>query len=84
MCLSIIPYVSFSECYSIIINRGICEPGHGKEVVDGIDAIEKFYIYHLMSNFQLPGSKKFDSQILMNSCTQKIMSVWPKNLQKSV
>ena len=47
-----------SQCYSIIIDRGIIAPGHGKEVVNVINAIYKSYIYQLMSNFQLPGSKK--------------------------
>ena len=45
--------------------------GYGKELVDGINAIVKRYMYKLMSNFQLPGSKTFDSQILMHSCTPK-------------
>ena len=51
--------------YSVIIYRGISSPGHEKEVVNGINAIDKCYIYQLMSNVQLAGSKKFDSQIIM-------------------
>ena len=61
----------FPQFYSIIIDRVICAPGHGKEVVNGLNAIEKRYIYQLTSNVQLPGSKQFDSKILMYSCTQK-------------
>ena len=34
-----------SPCYSVIIDRGISEPGNGKEVVDGINSIDKCYIY---------------------------------------
>ena len=49
-----------SRCYSIIIDRGIFSRGHGKEVVDGLNAVDKsyiyIYIYQLMSNVQLPGS----------------------------
>ena len=45
-----------SQCYSIIINIGTIAPGHGKGAVDGINAIDKRYIYHLMSKVQLPGS----------------------------
>ena len=59
-----------SQCYSVIIDRSISEPGHVREVVHGINVIDKRYIYHLMSNVQLTGSKPFDSQILMHSCTQ--------------
>ena len=58
------------QYYSVIINRGISELGHGKEVLDGINAIDKRYIYQLMFNVKLPGSIFFNSQILMNSCTQ--------------
>ena len=57
-----------SQCHSSIFDRDISASGHGKEVVDGLNYIEKaIYIYQLMSNVQLPGSKTFDSQILMNS-----------------
>ena len=60
----------FSQCYSIIIDRSISAPRHGKELVGGLNAIDKRYIYQLMSNVQLTGSKTFDSQILMHSCIE--------------
>ena len=60
-----------SQCYSIIIDRGISAPGNGKEVVDGLNAVDKRYIYQLMSNVQLPGSVIFDSQIEMHIGTEK-------------
>ena len=46
-----------SQRHSIIFYRGISAPGHGKEVVDGLNAIDKRYIYQLMSTVQLTGSK---------------------------
>ena len=46
-----------SQCYSVIIDCGISAPGYGKEVVDGINVIDKRYIYQLMLNIQLPGCK---------------------------
>ena len=49
-----------SQCFSITIDQGISAPVHVKEVVDGLNAIDKHYIYKLMSNVQLPGSKTFD------------------------
>ena len=58
-----------SQCLSLIIDRGISAPGHGKDVVDGLNSIDKRYMYQLMCTVQLPGSKKSDSQILMYSCT---------------
>ena len=60
-----------SQTYSIIIDRGISAPGHGKEVVDGLNAVDKRYIYQLMSKVQLPGSVRFDSQIKIHTGTEK-------------
>ena len=52
-----------SRFYYIIIDRGISAPGHDKEVVDGLNAVYKLYIYQLISTVQIPGSKIFDSQM---------------------
>ena len=68
-----------SQYYSVIIYWGISAHGHGKEVVDVINTIDKRYINRLMSNVQLPVSKTFDSKIIMHYFTQKVMSVWIKN-----
>ena len=59
-----------SQTYSIIIDRGISAPGHGKEVVDGLNAVDKRYIYQLVSKVQLPGSVRFDSQIKIHTSTE--------------
>ena len=60
-----------SQCYSIIINRGRSAPGHIKEVVDGLNAVDKRYIYEFMSNIQLSGSVRFDSQIQIHTSIEK-------------
>ena len=53
-----------SQCYSVIIGRGISAPGHGKELLDGINAVDKRYIYQLMfSDSQMKihtGNQKYD------------------------
>ena len=59
-----------SQCYSIIIDRGISTPDHGKEVVDVFNAVDKSYIYQLMSKFQLPGSVTFHSRIKIHTGTE--------------
>ena len=46
-----------SQLQSIIFDRCISTPGHIKEVVDFLNAIEKRYMYQLMSTIQFPGSK---------------------------
>ena len=58
------------QCCSIIIDQGIIAHEHGKEVLDGLNAVDKRYIYQLMYNVQLTGSKIFDSQIKMNTRNQ--------------
>ena len=71
-----------SQRHSIIFDRGISATGHGREVVDGLMAISKWYVYQLMSTIQLPGSNKFDSQILMHSWTPKKDASLAKEFQK--
>ena len=61
---------AMSQTYSIIIDRVISAPGHGKQVVDGLNAVDKRYIYQLMSKVQLPGSVRFDSQIKIHTVTE--------------
>ena len=68
-----------SQQHSIIIDWGLSAPGHDKEGVDGLNAIDKRFMYQLISNVQFPESKTFDSWILMHSCIPKMMSVWLKN-----
>ena len=82
MCLITIPYVSYVEMLLSYNYRGISEPGHGKEVVDVLKDIDKSYIYQLMSKVQLPGSKTFDSQIIMHYCTEKNDISLTKEFQK--
>ena len=60
-----------SQCYSVIIYQGKSTPRHDKEVVYGINFIDKHYIYQLMSNVQLPGSKIFYSHMHIHTSTPK-------------
>ena len=57
--------------HSIIFYRGISAHVHGKEVVDGLNAIGKRYMYQSMSIVQLPGPKTSEKQIIIHSCTPK-------------
>ena len=60
-----------SQCYFIIIDRDVISPGHGKEVVDGLNPVDKRYIYQLMYNNQLPGPNIFYSHMQMHTGKQK-------------
>ena len=59
-----------SQTYSIIIDRGISATGHWKEVVDGLNYVDKHYIYQLMCKVKLHGSVRFDSQIKIHTGTE--------------
>ena len=48
------------QCFSIKADWSISVTVHGKELVDGLNVTDKRYIYHLMFNIQLPGSKTFN------------------------
>ena len=49
-----------SKCYSIIIDWVISAPRHGKELVDGLNAVDKRYVYQFMYTVTISGSKIFD------------------------
>ena len=59
-----------SQSYNITIDRGISEPGHSREFVEGLNSTDKRFIFHLMKNVQLPGSKQFDIQMELHTSTQ--------------
>ena len=48
-----------SQRHSIIFDRSISAPVHGKEVFGILNAIGNRYMYKLMSTVQLPGSTIF-------------------------
>ena len=58
------------QCYLVIIDCGISAPGHGKEVIDGLNEINKHYIHQILSNAQLPVSKTCYSHIIIHSSTK--------------
>ena len=45
----------FSQNFYVIIEHGISVSGHGRVVLDGINAIYKRFIFQLMSTVQLTG-----------------------------
>ena len=59
-----------SQTYSIITDSGISAPGHGKEIVDGLNDVDQQYIYQLMFKVQIPGSIIFYSQIKIHTGTE--------------
>ena len=58
-----------AHAYDIIIDRGAGEPGHGWKILDCLNATEKVFIYTLMENVQLAGSKRYDDQMEIHNTT---------------
>ena len=46
-----------SQVVFVIIDRGISAPGHGRELVEVLNAIEKRFLFQLMSTLQLLSQK---------------------------
>ena len=59
-----------SQAFYVIIDRGIIEPGHGREVVYGLNYIDKRFLLQLISIVQLPGPKSYDTQMVMHTGTR--------------
>ena len=55
---------------NIIIDCDISTPGHVKEGMGGLNATDIRFIFHLMSTFQLLGSKWFDTQTEVHTESQ--------------
>ena len=71
-CATVIYLLSIlSQACNIIIDRGASAPGHGKDVVDGLNDTDKRFIFKLMATVQLPGSKGYGMQMLMHSTIHK-------------
>ena len=51
-------------------------------MVDGLNDFDKCYIYQLMSNFKLPGSNRFDSQMQMHTGNQNNDIILAKEYQQ--
>ena len=58
-----------SHAFNIIIEHGISASGHIREILYGMNDIDKSFISHLLDIVQLPGSQKFDTQMEMHKTT---------------
>ena len=58
-----------SQDFYGIIERGIIASVHGREVVDGLNTLDKRFIFQLMSTVQLPGEKRYYTQMVMHTGT---------------
>ena len=59
-----------SSLFSVIIDHGISAPVHGIEAVDGTDAIEKGFLFRLISTVKLPVAKGCGAQMVTHTVTR--------------
>ena len=50
-----------SQAFYVNIDRDIIEPGHSREVLDFLNAIDKRFILQLIPTVQLSASKIYDT-----------------------
>ena len=55
--------------FYVIIDRGISETWYLIKVVDELNAIDKSFLFKLMSTVQLTGKKWYDSQMVIHTGT---------------
>ena len=55
--------ISFlSESYQIVLDKAVDTPGHGKDVVDGFNAVQKRYLATYLIMRSTPEKDKIDSK----------------------
>ena len=62
-----------SKSYQIVIDRAVDTPGHGKYVVDGVNAVQKQYLATCLRMRIRPEVDKIDSKFMrVDAMTNKL------------
>ncbi len=56
-----------SAKYNITIGRAVAAPGHGKDLIDGLNAVDKMYLKELMMRTSVAGEANEDRKIKSHS-----------------
>ena len=59
----------FSKAYYVIIDHDFSASVHIIEVLYGLDVTDKMYLFKLLEDVQLQGSKGFDTHMILQSAT---------------
>ena len=51
-----------SKSYQIVLDRAVDKPGHGKDVADGFNAVQKIYLATCLRMRSTPEKYKIDSK----------------------
>ena len=60
-----------SYAHDIIIYSGVVAPGHGNDVVGGLNDTDKRFLTMLMKTVQLPNAATNNYQMVMHTSTEK-------------
>ena len=61
-----------SKLYKIVLDRAVDIPGHGKDVVDGFNAVQKRYLATCLRMRSTPEKHKIDSnRMCVEAMTEK-------------
>ena len=72
------------HAYNIIIDRGVGEPGHEREVIDGLDATKKCLISMLITTVQLHGTEAYDSHTAIYTSTENTYISLEREFKKHI
>ena len=62
-----------SKSYQIVLDRAVDTPGHGKDVVDGFNAVEKRYLATCLRMRSTPEKDKIDNKCMrVEAMTEKV------------
>ena len=70
------------QSFNTNIDYGISAPGNEREVVYGLNDTDKRFIFHLMATDKIPGSRRFDTQMTVNTATQNTYVILAPEFQK--
>ena len=73
-----------SHAYNIAIDCGVGAHGHGKYVVDGLNANEKSFLTMLMTTVQLPGTATNKSQMVIHTSMNNTYISLAREFQKNI
>ena len=62
-----------AHTYNIITNISVGAPGHGEEIIYGLNTTDKSFIYMLIATVKLSSSKNHDKQMAMHTSTVKVL-----------
>ena len=71
-----------SHAYNNIIYSGVGAPGHGREVVYGLNSTDKWFLSVLITTTELPSEKVYDTQMKIHTSTANTYISLARGFQK--